>query len=150
MKRFLMFTAIFSLSLFALSASANAQGTAKKAQAASPEKKAQAELKRLRDLRARLEKIPFNGEEREPHKSFLKANEKSIAYNEPAGRWIVRPEKFWQIRHKYSTLALPDDIAWEAAQNAIPGECEGFMNCGIYLSQLTNVCLRMYLSGTLS
>lgn len=102
-------------------------------------KQAAADLKRLLDLRAKLEKIPFNSEEKEPHKSFIKANEKSIVYNDPAGQWIVKSELFWDLREKYSDLAIADDIAWQAAQNPIPGECEGYMNCGVYLSQTTSV-----------
>lgn len=140
-----------SLFLLAFSLTIVAQRTAQKPAGTDREKQAAAELKSLRDLRARLEKIPFNGEEREPHKSFLKANEKSVTYNEPAGQWIVRSDKFWELREKYSDLAIADDIAWEAAQNTIPGECEGYMNCGIYLSQLTAVkYLGFYPSGKYS
>ncbi|MDM7922457.1 MAG: hypothetical protein QUS14_09160, partial [Pyrinomonadaceae bacterium] len=107
--------------------------------AQTPEKRAAAELKKLLDLRARLEKIPFNGEDKEPHKSFIKANEKKIVYNEPAGRWIVQSDAFWALRDKYKSLKIADDIAWEAAQNPIPGECEGYMNCGVNYYQITSV-----------
>ena len=117
-----------------LAAGAHAQTPAK-----ADETKAKAELKELLDLRARLEQIPFNGEDKEPHKSFIKRNDKKITYNEPAGRWIVRSEMFWELRDKYAGLKTADDIAWEAAQNPIPGECEGYMNCGVYLGQITAV-----------
>ena len=81
--------------LLTLSSLAAGQRTAQ-----TPEKQAAAELKKLLDLRARLDKIPFNGEEKEPHKSFIKANKKKIVYNEPAGRWIVQSEAFWNLRDK--------------------------------------------------
>lgn len=128
-----MRTIVFCVLLLALSVAALGQ------QSSGREKQAAAELKNLLDLRAKLEKIPFNGEKREPHKSLLKVNEKSVVYNEPAGQWILKSDLFWELRKKYSDLAIADDIAWEAAQNPIPGECEGYMNCGVYLSQITTV-----------
>lgn len=102
-------------------------------------KQAAAEFKQLLDLRKRVQMIPVNGEKREPHKSFLKANEKSVVYNDPAGQWILKSDLFWDLRDKYSDLVIADDIAWEAAQNPVAGECEGYMNCAVYLSQITAV-----------
>lgn len=128
-----------SFLIAAILVSAFAAGTYAQTPAKADEAKARAEFKALLDLRARLEKIPFNGEDKEPHKSFIKQNDKKITYNEPAGRWIVRSEMFWDLREKYSSLKIADDIAWEAAQNPIPGECEGYMNCGVYLGQITAV-----------
>jgi len=128
-----------SFLIAAILVSAFAAGTYAQTPAKADEAKAKAELKKLLDLRARLEQIPFNGEDKEPHKSFIKQNDKKITYNEPAGRWIVRSEMFWELREKYSRLKVADDIAWEAAQNPIPGECEGYMNCGVYLGQITAV-----------
>ncbi|HMS08010.1 MAG TPA: hypothetical protein PKE66_00895 [Pyrinomonadaceae bacterium] len=125
---------IVAMLVSALAAGAHAQTPGK-----ADEAKAKAELKKLLDLRARLEQIPFNGEEREPHKSFIKRNDKKITYNEPAGRWIVRSEMFWELRDKYAGLKIADEIAWTAAQNPIAGECEGYMNCGVYLGQITAV-----------
>lgn len=124
-----------ALAIFLLAVSVSVFGQ----ESTDREKQAAASLKALIDLRAKLQKIPFNSEDEEPHKSFLKPNEKSIVYNEPAGQWILRSDLLWELREKYSDLAIADDIAWEAAQNPIPGECEGFMNCGVYLSQITSV-----------
>lgn len=129
---------LFVLSLF-FSACAVVQANAQKPASSDREKQAAAEFKQLLDLRKRVQMIPDNGDKREPHKSFLKANEKSVVYNDPAGQWILRSDLFWDLRDKYTDVALADDIAWEAAQNPVAGECEGYMNCGVYISQITAV-----------
>ena len=96
------------------------------------------EFKRLKTLQAALEKIPMEKMETEPHKSFLKKNEKEITYSEPAGQWYVRSELFWKLRERAKHLPVADEIAWTAAQNPIPGECEGYINCYMYLETVTN------------
>jgi hypothetical protein len=96
------------------------------------------EFKRLKTLQAALEKIPMEKMETEPHKSFLKKNEKEITYSEPAGQWYVRSELFWNLRDRTRDLPVADEIAWTAAQNPIPGECEGYINCYLYLETITN------------
>jgi hypothetical protein len=96
------------------------------------------EFKRLKALRAALEKIPMEKMETEPHKSFLKKNEKDITYSEPAGQWYVRSELFWNLREKVNALPIAEEIAWTAAQNPVPGECEGYINCYLYLETITN------------
>jgi len=101
-------------------------------------KEAEAELKRLTDLRAALGEIPFNGEKTEPHASLIKKHEDEIVYNEPAGQWIVKSEKFWDLAEKYKDLAIADDIAWTAAENPVPGECEGYVPCALYWLRITS------------
>lgn len=48
------------------------------------------EYKRLVNLQLALRKIPFNKQDKEPHRSFLKRNENDLVYSEPAGEWYVR------------------------------------------------------------
>ncbi len=90
------------------------------------------EFKRLVNLRTALGRIPFDRQDKEPHKSFLKRNDKDIVYSEPAGEWYVRSERFWDLYKKYKTLPIADRIAWTAAENPLPGECEGYINCYLY------------------
>jgi hypothetical protein len=96
------------------------------------------EFKRLKTLQAALEKIPIERMEREPHKSFLKKNNKEITYSEPSGQWYVRSELFWNLRDRAKDLPIAEEIAWTAAQNPTPGECEGYINCYVYLVTVTN------------
>jgi hypothetical protein len=100
-------------------------------------RQAAAELKRLTDLRESLSEIPFNGDKKEPYASLIKEHEDEIVYNEPAGQWIVRAEKFWELSERYKDLPIGDDIAWTAATNPIPGECEGFVTCSLFGTRIT-------------
>jgi hypothetical protein len=112
---------------------------------------ASAELKRLTDLQAKLAKIPMDQHENEPYKSLLKKNEKLVVFSEPAGMWYVRSELFWDLQKRYNSLAIADDIAWVAAENPLPGECEGYINCNLYLLKETYVrYLKLYPKGKYS
>lgn len=96
------------------------------------------EFKRLKTLQAALKKIPMEKMETEPHKNFLKKNDKEITYSEPAGQWYVRSELFWNLRERAKALPIAEEIAWTAAQNPIPGECEGYINCYVYICAITS------------
>jgi hypothetical protein len=102
------------------------------------QKQAEAEFKRLNELSTAFSKIPFDGDKKEPHASLIKKHEDEIVYNEPAGQWIVRSEKFWQLAEKYKDLPIGDDIAWAAAENPLPGECEGYIPCALHWTRITS------------
>jgi hypothetical protein len=89
-------------------------------------------LKRLLSLRQALKSLsqPPNKEQ----KDFLKASETAVVYSEPAGEWYVRSELFWDLHKKYKL----EDIAWEAAKNPLPGECEGYVNCYLFYAKQTD------------
>ncbi len=123
-----------------------AMGTFVSANAQS--KTADAEFKRLIQLRTALEKIPPDKLNREPHKSFIKRNQKDITYSDPAGQWFVRSDRFWDLSKKYRLLPIADEIAWAAADNPLPGECEGYVNCYIYNTLATyGEYLKIYPKG---
>jgi len=96
------------------------------------DKSAEIELKRLLALRVALKTIPADKRETAPYKDFLKAQEKEIVYNEPAGQWLVVSNEFWDLHNKYKKMTVSDTIAWEAANNPLPGECEGYVNCYLF------------------
>lgn len=94
-------------------------------------------FKRLMTLKVALKAIP-NGKAREnPYRDFLSANEKEIIYSEPAAEWYVRLDDFWQLHGKYKNLPIGEEIAWQAANNPIAGECEGYINCYLYKLRTT-------------
>lgn len=106
------------------------------------------EFKRLTTLRTLLKKIPMERQDREPHRSFLKRNTNDIVYSEPSGEWYVRSARFWDLRERNASLPIADDIAWAAADNPLPGECEGYVNCYMYQIRATyGEYLRLYPSG---
>lgn len=109
------------------------------------------EFKRLVNLSAAVRKIPLDKQDKEPHRSFLKRNDKDIVYSEPAGEWYVRSDRFWALQKKYQKLAIADRIAWTAAENPLPGECEGYVNCYLYRIRSTyGEYLTLYPKGTYS
>ena len=96
------------------------------------DKSADIELKRLLALRSALKTIPADKRETTPYKEFLKNQDKEIVYNEPAGQWLVASNQFWNLHEKYKKSVVSDNIAWEAANNPLPGECEGYINCYLF------------------
>ncbi len=109
------------------------------------------EYKRLVNLSTALRKIPFNKQDKEPHLSFLKRNEKDLVYSDPEGVWYVRSDRFWALQKKYQKLTIADRIAWTAAENPLPGECEGYVPC--YLGAIRRThgkYLKLYPRGSFS
>lgn len=94
-------------------------------------------LKRLFVLRSALDSIPSDKTDKSPYKEFLKENEAEVVYSEPSGEWYVRSDVFWELRNRYAAHKIGDDIAWQASLNPVPGECEGYINCHIYLLRAT-------------
>jgi hypothetical protein len=94
-------------------------------------------LKSLTALSLALKKIPINKSEESPYKEFLTKYNDQIAYSEPAGEWYVRSEEFWKLHTRYQKHKIAETIAWNAASNPLPGECEGYINCYLYLLRVT-------------
>jgi hypothetical protein len=93
---------------------------------------AEVELKRLLALRTALKNIPIESKDQSPYKEFLKKYDAEIIYNEPAGAYLVASNQFWELHTKYKKSVVSDKIAWEAAMNPLPGECEGYVNCYLF------------------
>jgi len=100
--------------------------------------KVELNLRRLRVLKAALKAIPSGKGEQSPYKNFLKANQGDVVYSEPSGEWNVRSDLYWEIHNRFIALPAAEEIAWEAAQNPIPGECEGYVNCYLYHLRATD------------
>ena len=106
-------------------------------------------LKRLMALRAALDAIPFGQKDQKIYQDFLKAQDQNIVYSEPAGEYYVRAPIFWDLHSKYTNLPVAGEkIAWEATKNPLPGECEGYVNCYLFLLRMTDAeYLNFYPSG---
>jgi hypothetical protein len=98
---------------------------------------AELELKRLLALRSALKAVPSGKAGENPYRQFLKTHEKSVVYSEPSGEWMVISSLFWDLHKKYEKSPLADQIAWEGAQNPLPGECEGYVNCNLFYTRMT-------------
>lgn len=95
-------------------------------------------FKRLLALRLALGAIPFENIGDNPFKGFTENHKKEIVYSEPSGRWYVRSELFWELHGENKQLEMGEEIAWQAAKNPLPGECEGYVNCYLYLLRVTD------------
>lgn len=115
------------------------------------ETKADLGFKRLRILTAAVKAVPSGKGDAFPYKSFLQAHEKEVVYSEPSATWLVRSDLFWELHGKYMQSPVAEEIAWEAAQNTIPGECEGYINCRLYvLRAMEGEYLNFYPNGRYS
>lgn len=95
-------------------------------------------LKRLQSLAAALEAIGVMNSDKQPYKTFTAKEDKNIVYSDPAGQWFVRADLFWDLHKKYSRTSSAEEIAWAAARTSLPGECEGYVNCYLYLLRETD------------
>ena len=98
---------------------------------------AQIGLWRLLGLKNALSQIPFDKRESAPYKDFTDANSINIVDSEPGGQWLVRSERFWSLSKRYANMTLGERSAWAAAQNPFPGECEGYLNCRLFMLRET-------------
>ena len=94
-------------------------------------------LKRLQILDAALRLIPNNKSEESPYKNFTDSNSDKIVYSEPAGAWYARSSLFWELHADNKDKPVGENVAWAAAENPTPGECEGYINCHLYRLRVT-------------
>ncbi len=94
-------------------------------------------FKRLMTLKSALKAVPNDKAQENPYQDFLKANEKEVIYSESSAEWYVRLDDFWQLHSRYKNLPVGEEIAWQAANNPIAGECKGYINCYLYKLRTT-------------
>lgn len=108
-------------------------------------------LKRLLALSKAVSKIKYEQKDKAPYKAFIQKNESDVIYHEPAGMWIVKSAKFWDLHQRYKRYKVGEKIAWYAAKNPLPGECEGYVVCHVnYLRVTTGEYLNFYPNGKYS
>lgn len=95
-------------------------------------------LNRLRALSIAISKIGYDQPDKPPYKEFLAKYDDEVIYHEPAGIWIVRSSKFWELHQRYQKYKIGEEIAWEASKNPLPGECEGYIVCHLNYLRVTN------------
>ncbi|MCA1634499.1 MAG: SH3 domain-containing protein [Acidobacteria bacterium] len=101
------------------------------------DERGEVELLRLLALHKALAVVPIEKQSESPYQAWVKKYAPQIVYSEPAGQWFVRSELFWDLQKKYGDLPLGERIAWEASQIPLPGECEGYLPCYMYLYTVT-------------
>jgi hypothetical protein len=112
------------------------------------ERNARLAIYRLRSLQQVFNGIPFQGNKREPFRSWLAMHEEAARYNEPAGAWMVEPEYVKNVHNEYRDTNAADDIAWFFAENGLYGECEGDVPCYVsWTNELDGWYLRTHPAG---
>ena len=102
----------------------------------------------VRTMRAALGVIPMDGRAREPYQAFLRRHQGESAYSEPAGPWMLTPDDIWTLHEANRASASAEAIAWEAVDNGMPGECEGYPPCELAtLDALDGEYLRRHPDG---
>ena len=102
----------------------------------------------VRTMRAALGAVPMDARAREPYQAFLRRHQGESAYSEPAGQWMLTPDAIWTLHEANRGSASAEAIAWEAVDNGMPGECEGYPPCELAtLDALDGEYLRRHPDG---
>jgi hypothetical protein len=67
----------------------------------------------------------------------IRADSSELVYGESQGQWFVRADRFWALHDRYRALPIAESIAWHAATQDLPGECEGDPTCLFGLAEMT-------------
>ena len=98
-------------------------------QASDPSTRAEFELLKLLALANWATAFPDNLSDKSPYREWLRAHNSAVIHNEFAGGYNLRSELLWNLEAKHHTLPIAERIAWAAAQNAEPSDCEGDEVC---------------------
>ena len=96
--------------------------------------RAEFELLKLLALGKTAEAFPNNLQDKSPYREWLKAHGASVVQNEFAGGYNLRSDVLWNLETRYHTLPISDRIAWAAAENMEPSDCEGDEVCDFFRS----------------
>jgi hypothetical protein len=105
-------------------------------------------LARLRAMSKAVMTLSYDTAETAAAKGWLGRYAEELVYNEIGAGWLVKSDVFWDLREKYKALPLADEIAWGAARNPLPGECEGYVPCYVDAIRITDArYLGLYPNG---
>jgi Bacterial SH3 domain len=95
--------------------------------------RAEFELLKLLALANWASTFPNNLSDKSPYREWIKVHGAEVISNEFAGGYNLRTELLWNLETKYHALPVADRIAWEAAQNFEPSDCEGDEVCDFFV-----------------
>ncbi|HSQ24650.1 MAG TPA: SH3 domain-containing protein [Pyrinomonadaceae bacterium] len=97
--------------------------------------RAEFELLKLLALANWAVSVPDNLRDKSPYREWHKAHDSEVIANEFGGGYNLRTELLWNLETRYHTLPIADRIAWEAAQNPQPSDCESDEVCNFFLTE---------------
>ncbi len=83
-----------------------------------------------------------------PNNLTDKTHAAEVIPNEFAGGYNLRSELLWNLETKYHSLPIADRIAWEAAENPQPSDCEGDEVCHFFVYEGAIKYLNLHPNGT--
>ena len=94
--------------------------------------RAEFELLKLLALAKTAEAFPDNLQGKSPYREWLKTHAAEVIRNEFAGGYNLRSDVLWHLEARYRALPIADRIAWAAAENMEPSDCEGDEVCDFF------------------
>ena len=107
-------------------------------QAKTRNAKGELELDKLIALQRSYDSIPADKMQQAPYVDWYKQHSSISFGDDPSGQYLVSTKPFWALADQYKNDAIGDTIAWQAAQQRLGGECEGFIGCSSVASQRTD------------
>jgi hypothetical protein len=95
--------------------------------------RAEFELLKLLALASWARSFPDQLQDRSPYREWRTTHAAAVIPNEFGGSYNLRSELLWNLEKKYHSLPIADRIAWEAAQNPQPSDCEGDEVCHLFV-----------------
>jgi hypothetical protein len=119
------------------------------AEAKGPNTRAEFELFKLLALAKWAGRLPQpnNPKDKPPYPEWHRAHDAEVIENGFAGGYNLKTELLWKLEAKYHTLPIADRIAWEAAHNMEPSDCESDEVCDFYLMSGDIEYLRLHPDG---
>jgi len=102
------------------------------AEAEDTDTRAEFELLKLLALRNWAGSVPNEQKTKSPYREWLTAHKAEIIENEFRGGYDLRTDMLWNLETKYHASPVADTIAWEAARNEQPSDCENDQVCGFF------------------
>ena len=96
--------------------------------------RAEFELLKLLALANSAAAFPDNLAGKSPYREWLKTHAAEVIRNEFAGAYNLRSDVLWNLEAKYHSLPIAERIAWAAAENMEPSDCEGDEVCDFFRS----------------
>lgn len=95
-------------------------------------------LDHWRAVQASFNAINVNELQKPAYTDWFKAQGDKVFYHELAGGYYVKADTLWGLADQFKANSIGDAIAWQAANAALGGECEGFIDCGSGRAQMTD------------
>jgi len=110
---------------------------------------ARAEFELLKLLALANSAAAFSNDQadKSPYREWLKAHAAEVIPNEFAGGYNMRSELLWKLEAKYHALPIADRIAWAAAENEQPHDCEGDEVCHLFVFEGAAKYLNLHPNG---